>query len=468
MLFSATVLEGVLMLSISRYTKLDTILIKFAQHFSCKAIFRSFTGNNKGHVAVIFGLFLVPVMTAVGISVDYSSAISAKSKIQAGLDAAALAAGRALQTSGEESQASAAAVKIFDATVDKSINAVLNVDGIDASTGNIDLTGSANVPTAFLSIVGIDSIAVVSKTQAQLAIGGEGEKPIEISMMLDVTGSMGGSKISDLKTAAKDLIQIVLQSNKITPDKTRVAIVPFSESVNVRDYAPQATNSAASKMDFNDKSGKKKTWKVAKDCVTERTGSEAFTDAAPTGKNKAGTMYTSNGSCNPKNELIPLTDDQSALESAIDGFVATGYTAGHLGTAWAWYTLSPNWKNVWPKDSRPNAYDPESVTKVAILMTDGEYNTEYSDGIMTRHQKSGTQSPNGSSDSQADKLCVNMKASGITVYTVGFALNNNTAKDTLKNCATSEEHYFLAKDGEKLREVFREIAFQIAKLRLSK
>ncbi|MGH1353241.1 MAG: vWA domain-containing protein [Methyloligellaceae bacterium] len=458
------------MFTVRKYLKIDTILIKFTRHFIGNANLRPFFDNNSGHVAVIFGLCLVPIITAVGISVDYSSAISAKSKIQAGLDAAALAAGRTLQTSGQESEASAAAIKIFDATVDKAINAALNVDGIDASTGNIDLTGTANVPTAFMSIVGIDSIKVAASTQAQLAIGGEGEKPIEISMMLDVTGSMSGSKISDMKVAAKDLIQIVLQSNEVTPEKTRVALVPFSESVNVRSYAPQATNSAASKTMTSGKKGKgkEKTWKVAKDCVTERTGDEAFTDAAPNGQNKVGTMYTSNGSCNPKNEIIPLTDDQSALEKAIDAFTATGYTAGHLGTAWAWYTLSPNWKNVWPKNSRPNDYNPESVTKIAILMTDGEYNTEYKDGISTRDLGKGSQSPNGSSDTQADKLCENMKAPGITVYTIGFALNNSKAKSTMKDCATSEEHYFLAEDGEKLREVFREIAFQIAKLRISK
>ncbi len=456
------------MSTVRKCLKIDTILIKFTRHFIGDMAYRGFFRNNSGHVAVIFGLCLIPIMTAVGISIDYSSAISAKSKIQAGLDAAALAAGRTLQTSGKESEASAAAVKIFDATVDNTINAVLNVDGIDASTGNIDLTGTADVPTAFLSLVGIDSITVAASTQAKLAIGGEGEKPIEVSMMLDVTGSMSGSKISDMKLAAKDLVQIVLQSNEIVPDKTRVALVPFSESVNIRDYAPQATNSASPKAKFKDNSGNFQTWKAAKNCTTERTGSEAFTDAAPTGKNKTGTMYTPNGSCNPANSLIPLTDDQSALEQAIEGFTATGYTAGHLGTAWVWYTLSPNWKNVWPKDSRPNDYNPESATKIAILMTDGEYNTEYSNGVMTRHQPNGTQSPNGSSDTQADKLCENMKATGITVYTIGFALNNNKAKSTMKNCATSEEHYFLAEDGEKLREVFREIAFQIAKLRLSK
>lgn len=49
-------------------------------------------------------------------------------------------------------------------------------------------------------------------------------------MMLDITGSMDGSKIRDLKDAAKDLIDIVLiQETR----KSRIALVPFSEPINI-------------------------------------------------------------------------------------------------------------------------------------------------------------------------------------------------------------------------------------------
>ncbi len=414
----------------------------------------NFIQCQRGHVGVMFGIMLIPIFAAVGMSIDYTSAVSAKTKIQVALDAAALAAGRKLQTSGSVSEAEAAAQKHFDNSIG-SLTASLTVDGIDPKTGKINLTGNSDIPTMFMSILGIDSINVRSTTEVELKVGDE-EKDVEISMMLDVTGSMGGSKIADLKLAAKDLVQIIMQSNESSPMQARIALVPFSESVNVSKYAQEVANSASSKD---------KSWKVAKDCVSERTGVEAFTDASPKGTDKIGPVYTSNGKCQPTSELMPLSDDQSALEKAIDDFKATGYTAGHIGTAWAWYTLSPNWKTVWPKDSRPDDYS--SSRKFAVLMTDGEYNTEYENGIMTRHV-SGSSSPNGTSDEQADKLCENMKTAGITVYTIGFALNSGKAKSTMKECATSEEHYFEAADGDKLREAFREIAFQIAKLRITK
>ena len=77
---------------------------------------------------------------------------------------------------------------------------------------------------------------------------------------------------------------------------------------------------------------------------------------------------------------------------------------------------------------------------------------------------------NGASDPQADSLCTAMKnpALGITVYTVGFALGgNNTAINTLRDCASDPSKFYNAEDGQALRLAFRDIALQLAKLRLS-
>ena len=52
-----------------------------------------------------------------------------------------------------------------------------------------------------------------------------------------------------------------------------------------------------------------------------------------------------------------------------------GTTAGQLGTAFAWYMLSPNWADIWPADSKPAAYGTAKLRKIAVLMTDGAYNT---------------------------------------------------------------------------------------------
>src|SRR5262249_6305641 len=101
------------------------------------------------------------------------------------------------------------------------------------------------------------------------------------------------------------------------------------------------------------------------DCVVERTGTEKYSDAAPksgqyvmahytetsTGHGKKGVCVVPSGS-----EVLPLTSDKTSLLAKIDKLSAAGGTAGHLGTAWAWYALSPNWASIWPFASAPAAY----------------------------------------------------------------------------------------------------------------
>ena len=160
--------------------------------------------------------------------------------------------------------------------------------------------------------------------------------------------------------------------------------------------------------------------------------------------------------------ITPLTSDKLALESAINGMPTSGYTAGHLGTAWSWYLLSPKWNSVWPSASKPKAYNlltelnengQPKLRKIAILMTDGEYNEEHSGDDST---------------TQARAICVEMKKKGLTLYTVGFAISaGGEAATTLAQCATSPEHYYSAGDGDALRAAFRDIALKISTLRIS-
>jgi hypothetical protein len=99
-------------------------------------------------------------------------------------------------------------------------------------------------------------------------------------------------------------------------------------------------------------------------------------------------------------------------------------------------------------------------------MTDGEYNTQYdSAGIMT--SANSTAPVNGYSDNQARTLCSGMKQSGIEVYTVGFALDNDNAIETLEQCASSDSTAYLAQDGAQLRNVFRDIAIKLSPLHLT-
>ena len=124
------------------------------------------------------------------------------------------------------------------------------------------------------------------------------------------------------------------------------------------------------------------------------------------------------------------------------------------------------------------AYGTDSVQKIAILMTDGEYNTQYDSNGISANYGSTTSCPqaaNGCSTPQARSLCTAMKAKGITIYTVGFQLGGNqTAIDTLSQCASPPTSpldpvkFYNADDGDQLKQAFRDIALKLTSLYLSK
>ncbi|MBY9065568.1 hypothetical protein K1X12_01580 [Hyphomonas sp. WL0036] len=227
-------------------------------------------------------------------------------------------------------------------------------------------------------------------------------------------------------------------------------------------------------------------------CVYERTGTQAATDALPgdgawlgTGnprwnfsagspskydgwrniENNGATGYGvgayegRHGTCMPSGP-VPLTDDKIALKAHINSLVAEGGTAGHLGIAWGWYLVSPEWASIWPVASAPLPYREPQTSKAVILMTDGDFNIEHPTATK-------------SSFRQSMDLCDSMKASSrrIQIYTVGFQVPSGVqrtgdGRTILEYCATSPAHAFNADNGEELIEAYRAIARSISDLRL--
>jgi hypothetical protein len=231
--------------------------------------------------------------------------------------------------------------------------------------------------------------------------------------------------------------------------------------------------------------------------VTERIGTNAYNDVAPVtstsntlvGKGYFGTnTNTSCGVANysdPEINLVrPLTSDKALLRKLVKEKLSTGgSTAGHLGTAWAWYMLSPNWNTVlqsaFPDANAAapysdlavkNAKGEPKLRKIAILMTDGEYNINYCKGV---EAKDSNQSPdincnseNGKSLAQATSLCTGMKNAKIEVFTVGFQVDTSAAKTFLQDCATDANHYYDATTDVELLAAFKDIALRLVNLRL--
>lgn len=225
---------------------------------------------------------------------------------------------------------------------------------------------------------------------------------------------------------------------------------------------------------FTSRTGSLNTFAVST-CVTERA-TNGSTDLPPTTALLGRNYPASNNPCLP-NPIIPLTADKTVLHNAVNTITAAGSTAGSLGTLWAWYMLSPNFGYIWPFNSQPGPYNDREILKAAIIMTDGEFNTVHCNGVVANNSTSGSgnnfdqincRAPNGDAYPQARAYCNAMKEAGITVYTVGFAITaGSTAASLLNSCASNSSNYFLAQNGNQLRQAFEQIARNISALRLT-
>ncbi len=209
-------------------------------------------------------------------------------------------------------------------------------------------------------------------------------------------------------------------------------------------------------------------------CATERLGDHAYDDTAPSDA-PVGWHYAA--SC-PSKPIVPLSTNKTTLKGVIDSLSDSGSTAGHIGLAWGWYMISPEWKGLWKGASEPAAYGTEQLLKVVVLMTDGAFNTPYCRGVAAKDSGSGAPNAdkrincnavNGDPFVQADKLCKAMRAKGVIIYTVGFNVGSEPAVQNLMNtCATSPEYVYMPNGGAELKVAFRAIAQDINSLRIAK
>ncbi|WP_292129465.1 TadE/TadG family type IV pilus assembly protein [Brevundimonas sp.] len=207
-------------------------------------------------------------------------------------------------------------------------------------------------------------------------------------------------------------------------------------------------------------------------CVTERTGAQAYTSAAPSTAYVGRNYPATNAPC-PSSVIMPLSYDKSAMKSLISRFNVTGSTAGHIGLAWGWYTVSSSFNALW-SDNPAGAASPNELLKAVILMTDGEFNTNYCTGVLARDSGNGGErincaATNGDPFDQAEELCDAMKAEGVVVYTVGLELRaGGEAEEFMQSCATSPDHVYLPASGGDLSEAFAAIGRELTQLRISR
>jgi Flp pilus assembly protein TadG len=214
-------------------------------------LLRRFADRRDGNIAVIGALAMLPLLTAIGAAIDYSSAARLHSELQADTDAAALMACKSTLTAQADLQAIAQTA--LNAYMP---NRTVTIDAFRSANNprSVQITSRVSYPTRFMKVANISAVSV--STTSNCAAG---ENFYEIALVLDTTGSMdqsagSGTKIQALRTAATNFVNTMFTS--FDTSHLKMSIVPFAASVKVNPDTFAANNSpSAAWLDSGGTSG---------------------------------------------------------------------------------------------------------------------------------------------------------------------------------------------------------------------
>ena len=333
---------------------------------------------------IIFGLFLLVVMLLfAGMSVDFMRSEIHRVRLTQTADRAALAAASLTQ----QNDPAAVATSYFEAAgladyISGGTPTVIEAFG----AREVHIETSSNVRTYFLKLVGIDELTIPTSTTAA-----EGVSQIEISLVLDVSGSMGHvpGKLENLQTAAKNFLDIVYsqdQSSEITTSLITydTQVVVGEDILSYYNFDQYHNYSYCGDLPGS---------------VFDETAMPASTYIPQTGHfdpwsywgpYSGGDRSDANFVCSirPWREIVPLSQDPEALKAVIDQFEAEGNTSIDIGMKWAVTLLDPGSRGLTSHligrgvvdpalSERPKDYSPLEVMKVIVLMTDGHNTSQY-------------------------------------------------------------------------------------------
>jgi Flp pilus assembly protein TadG len=196
-----------------------------------KTFLQSLSRDKRGNVAMTFALALTPLVVLGGSATDFSYAFMERDRAQDALDRATLAGAKNLgliPTSQVQSQVQQLFSDFYQPSSGTTVSAPTVV--IDGSAGKVTANVTMSTNTAFMPLLDIHEITAQIASQAKM-----GNYDFDVVMVLDTSGSMAGSKISTLKTAANNLSATLLNMNTVggRTDRVQLGIVPFSGAVNV-------------------------------------------------------------------------------------------------------------------------------------------------------------------------------------------------------------------------------------------
>jgi len=444
-----------------------------------------FAGATGGNVAILFTIALVPLISFVGAAVDYSRATAARSAMQAALDSASLMVAKDLSAGTiTTSQVSAKAQAYFTALYTNkeasgvTITATYTV-GTSTTGSTVQLNASGSIATDFMKVVGFPNMGFNTSSTAAW-----GTQLLRVALVLDNTGSMAQSgKIGALQSAAKSLVSQLSALAKNNGD-VYISVVPFEVDVNVGSsnngaswlrwdlYDTALINSRGNTYCSSGNALSQPTWAQCighgyswnhsspstsksqwNGCVTDRDQSNDVSSAPPSSQPTEFIADQDSG-C-PAATVLPLTYDWTSVNSTIDKMSPLGGTNQTIGLQWGWFSLLQQSPLNAPAEDTTKQYQ-----HIIILFTDGLNTLDrwYGNGSATSTQV----------DSRMSTLCSNIKATGVTIFTVQIDTDGAGESAVLPACATDASHFFMLTSSSQIAAAFQQIGVEITKLRVAR
>lgn len=458
-----------------------------------------FRKDDSGGMA-IFTMFIIVLMLIVaGMAVDFMRFESRRTIMQGAVDRAVLAAADLDQERSPEAVVQDYVSKSQGGNCLEGEPVISSSNNFRSVTANCEL----EMNTYFLKLLGIEEMTAVATATAIEGVGN-----VEVSLVLDISGSMSGSVPSVGKTKIEVLEEagIAFVDTLLKPeyeDRISVSLVPYTAHVNA---GPELFDALGieRKHSFSN-------------CVvipqSDFSTVPMTVDANYTQGQHFKTSSGSTHSCPVEEfeEIIPITQDADALRTAISQFVPRSTTSIFLGLKWGAAMLDPSFQSVYNSlpssmrdtafSGRPEAYgvndDPSDTKKYIVVMTDGKnvgtralYDWAYETPSMIAHWASGknpysmyTEEFNwsgsrywqyygqylyttGEGNTLMSSICTAAKDAGIIIFAIAMGEGSSIDADAMSSCASSPGHYFET-SGDELVAIFQAIADQITDLRLT-
>ena len=443
-------------------------------------------------MAVMLSLAAVPLFLAAGAATDILRTNSANTLLQAATDAAALAGAAAKNHAMSEKNITTIVNDYLknNRATDILKSVTVQKSGYNAKTGIFSVQLKGKVQTTFMALAGFSTMDAVGYSEVDV-----GSSALELVMVLDTTGSMNAEgRLDALKDAANDLVDKLLK-DKSAETYLKIGMVPFADYVNVGvgnrnkfwvDVPPDKEEAWSGTVTpvIGTKNCHMVTVSGSNDGVPYSSQQQQCDYVYGPAETQSGTNYykwygvvgSRNNGLDTKivgsgakypgiinvtgpQAITEMTDNRSTLNSNINSLTANNETYIPSGLLWGWELL--NSADAFGGVKTKAEMTAAKGTKALVLMTDGD------------NTRSATYPEHwGNDDVVADQktkeLCANIKADGISVYTVAFKVGKASSKKMLVDCASAPSQAYDASNNSALVAAFGDIAGKLAQVRLTK